>query len=72
MEQRELYFKRQEDLMAELKTLNKSLDKKSRGKIRCEKLYPSLDVRIGKLTEEITTEEEGCSIHVEENRMLLR
>lgn len=72
VEQRELYFKRQEDLMAELKTLNKSLDKKSRGKIRCEKLYPSLDVRIGKLTEEITTEEEGCSIHVEENRMLLR
>lgn len=72
MEQRELYFKKQEALIMELKTLNKSLDKKSKGRIRCDKLYPFLDVRIGRLTEEITTIEEDCNIHVEENRLLLK
>lgn len=72
VEQRELYFKKQEALIMELKTLNKSLDKKSKGRIRCDKLYPFLDVRIGRLTEEITTIEEDCNIHVEENRLLLK
>lgn len=72
VEQRELYFKKQEALIAELKSLNKALDKKSKGRIRCEKLYPFLDVQIGRLTEEITTVEEDCNIHVEENRVLLK
>ena len=72
VEQRELYFKKQEALIAELKSLNKALDKKSKGRIRCEKLYPFLDVQIGRLSEEITTVEEDCNIHVEENRVLLK
>ena len=33
--------------------------RKSKGRIRCEKLYPVLDVQIGRSTEEITTIEEG-------------
>lgn len=72
VEQRELYIKKREALTTELRFLNKALDKKSKGRIRCEKLYPSLDVQIGRLTEEITTVEENCNIHVEENRMLLK
>ena len=67
VEQRELYFKKQEALIAELKSLNKALDKKSKGRIRCEKLYPFLDVQIGRLSEEITTVEEDCNIHVDYN-----
>ena len=59
-------------MAAELKTVNKMLDKKSKGRIRCDKLYPLLDVQIGRLTEEITTIEEACNIHVEENRILLK
>ena len=52
--------------------MNRALDRKSRGRIRCEKLHPFLDVQIGRLTEEITTIEENCNIHVEENRILLK
>ncbi len=71
VEQRELYVEKRESLTMELKTVNKMLDKKSKGRIRCEKLYPFLDVQIGRWTEEITTIEENCNIHVEENRILL-
>ncbi len=71
MEQRELYLQRAEVLKSELKNVNKALDKKSKGRIRCEKLYPFLDVRIGRLTEEVTTIEEDCNIHVEENTIHL-
>ena len=72
MEQRELYIERREALAAELKIVNRALDRKSSGRIRCEKLHPFLDVQIGRLTEEITTIEENCNIHVEENRILLK
>ena len=72
MEQRNLYMEKREALTAELKTLDKELDKKSRGRIRCEKLYPSLSVQIGRLTEEITTTEEKCDIHVEDDRICLK
>lgn len=72
VEQRELYVERREALNAELKVLNKALDKRSKGRIRCEKIYPLLNVRIGRLKEEITTIEEGCEIHVEENSILLK
>ena len=72
VEQRTLYQERQEALKMELRTLSKALEKKSKGRIRCEKLYPFLDVRIGKLTEEVTTIEENCSIHAEENNILLQ
>jgi len=71
VEQRELYMKKQEELVAELKTVNKVLDRKSKGRIRCEKLHPFLDVRIGRLTEEITTIEENCDIHVKDNHIVM-
>lgn len=72
LEQRKLYIERREALTAELKTVNKALEKRSKGRIRCEKLYPNLSVRIGKASEEVITEEEDCNIHVEENRILLK
>lgn len=72
VEQRELYLDRQETLKAELRAMNKALDKKSKGRIRCEKLYPFLDVQIGRLTEEVITIEENCNIHAEENTILLK
>lgn len=72
VEQRELCMEKRESLTAELRIVNKALDRKSKGRIRCEKLYPVLDVQIGRSTEEITTIEEGCNIHVEENRILLK
>lgn len=72
VEQRDLYVERRETLTAELRTVNRALDKKSRGKVRCEKLHPSLDVQIGRLTEKITTIEDDCNIHMEENRILLK
>ena len=59
-------------LTAELRLVNKALDRKSKGRIRCEKLFPFLDVQIGRLTEELTTMEEFCNIHVEENGILLK
>lgn len=70
--QRELYTKRREELMGELRAVNKELDKKSKGRIRCEAIYPSLDVQIGRFSEKITTIEENCNIHVEDGRMLLK
>lgn len=70
--QRELYTQRREELAAELKAVNRELDKKSRGRIRCEKINPSLDVQIGRFSEKITTIEEGCNIRVEDNRILLK
>lgn len=72
VEQRDLYFERQKALTEELKILNKALERKSKGRIRCDKVYPFLEVQIGKLTEEITTMEEACNIHMEENRILLK
>ena len=71
-EQRDLYMERQESLLSELKIVNKALSRKSKGRIRCEKLYPYLDVQIGRLTEEIITIEEGCSIHAEDNRIFMK
>lgn len=71
LEQRELYLKKTETLKAKLNTVNQVLDKKSSEKIRCEKLYPVLDVRIGKLTEKITTEAEECNIHSASNSIYL-
>lgn len=70
--QRELYTKRREEIMAELRAVNKELDKKSRGRIRCEKINPSLDVQIGRFSEKITTIEEGCNIRVEDSRILMK
>lgn len=70
--QRDLYIGMREDLTAELSELDKVLDKKSAGKIQCEKLYPFLTVQIGKLREEITAAEENCNIHVVGNRILLK
>lgn len=72
VEQRDLYTDRRDTLTAELSTVNQTLNKKSTGKIWCEKLYPCLDVQIGRAAEEITTEEENCNIHIVENRILLK
>lgn len=72
VEQRELYTAKRDALMIDLRTVNKELDKKSTGRIRCEKLFPCLDVQIGRSMEEITSVEEDCNIHIEESRMLLR
>lgn len=70
-EQRELYVNRRETLAEELRAVNKILDKKSKGRIRCDKLYPYLEVQIGRAAEEVTTMEEDCNIHVEENAIVL-
>lgn len=70
--QRDLYIEKRESLTAELSDLDKVLDKKSTGRIQCEKLYPFLAVQIGRLTEEITAAEENCNIHVVGNRILLK
>lgn len=71
VEQRELYRNRVETLKAELNAASQVLGKKSEGTIQCEKLYPELEVRIGKLTEKITTMEENCNIHVASNSIHL-
>lgn len=71
VQQRELYLKKLDSLKAELRNVNQALEKKSKGRIRCEKLYPFLDVQIGRLTEEIITIEENCNIHAEENSIVL-
>ena len=60
-----------EALTAELRTVNQALNKKTKGRIRCEKLFPFLDVQIGRLSEEVITIEENCDIHVEENKIVL-
>ena len=70
--QRDLYVEKREGLTAELNDLDKVLDKKSTGRIKCEKMHPFVTVRIGRLTEEITTAEENCNIHIVGNRMLLK
>lgn len=72
VEQRELYLERLETLKAELNTVNKVLSQKSDGRIQCEKLYPLLEVQIGRLTEKITTAEENCNIHAVRNSICLR
>lgn len=71
-EQRELYVEKLEGLKTELRAVNKVLDKKTRGRIRCENLYPFLEVQIGRLKEEITTTEEKCNIRIEENSIQLK
>lgn len=70
--QRDLYTQKREELLAEFKVVNKELDKKSRGRIRCEKINPTLDVQIGRLSEQIITIEEGCNIRVEDSRILIQ
>lgn len=72
VEQRNLYIEKQAELTAELSILDEVLRKKSNGRIQCEKLHPSLEVQIGKLTQEITTAEENCSIHAVDSWILLR
>ncbi|MCI8477454.1 MAG: DUF342 domain-containing protein [Oscillospiraceae bacterium] len=72
VEQRDLYVEKRESLTTERRALNKELDKRCKGRIRCEKLYPFLEVQFGRLKEEVTTIEENCKIHVEENRILLK
>lgn len=71
VEQRELYLKRLDALKAELNAVEQVLDKKSNGRIQCEKLYPLLEVRIGRSTEKITTAEENCNIHIVANSIHL-
>lgn len=71
VEQRGLYLEKLENLKADLYGVNKVLEKRSKGRIRCEELYPFLDVRIGNLAEEIITIEENCSIHAEGNSILM-
>lgn len=71
VEQRNFYTEKREALTIEFKSVNKVLDKKSKGKIRCEKLYPTLDVQIGRLSEQVLTVEENCDIHVEDNKIFL-
>lgn len=71
-EQRNLYLDRLAELKAEIRQVNQELDKKSRGRIRCEKLYPVLEVQFGRLSEEIITTEEKCNIRVEDGVILLQ
>lgn len=54
-EQRELNMTRMEELKKELREAEQLLEKTSRGKIRCEKLHPVLEVQFGRLTQEITS-----------------
>lgn len=72
VEQRDLYNEKRETLKTEIREVNKELGKRTRGRVECEELYPSLTVQIGRTIETITTEEEACKIHVEESRMYLR
>lgn len=72
LEQRDLYIERLESLKSELRDVNRALSKRCKGIIRCEKLYPILDVRFGRLTEELFSPKEKCSIHVENNIIYLK
>ena len=72
VEQRKLYTEKQEALTLELRALHKELEKKTKGRIRCEKVYPSLEIQIGRLKEEISLEEENCNIHCEQSIILMR
>lgn len=71
-EQRDLYAEQRDALSEELKQVNTVLNKRTRGRIRCEQLYPILEIQIGRLTKEIITREEKCNIHVEENHIVLK
>lgn len=71
-ERRDMNLSRLGELKEEIRVVNQMLDKKSRGKIRCEKVYPVLEVQFGRLTEEIITVEEKCNIHVENGAILLQ
>lgn len=71
VQQREIYLERLDTLKLETRKINQALEKKSKGRIRCEKLYPFLDVQIGRLKEEVITIEENCNIHAEENSIVL-
>lgn len=70
--QRDLYTEKRETLAADLKTASMALSKRTKGRIRCENLYPVLDVRIGRLSKEIISAEEKCNIHAEDNQILLK
>lgn len=70
--QRDLNMGHLEELKKEFREVSQMLDKENRGKIRCEKLYPVLEVQFGKLTKEITTVEEKCNIHVENGTILMQ
>lgn len=72
VEQRNLYMEKQSSLAAELSILDELLRKRSNGRIQCQKLHPFLEVQIGKLTQEIVTEEENCNIHAVDSWILLR
>ena len=72
LEQRQLYTEKREALTVELQYLDQVLSKKSKGRVRCEKLYPFLDIRIGRLAEEIISIEEDCNIHVEDRKICLK
>lgn len=72
VEQRNLYVEKQSSLTAELSILDELLRKRSSGRIQCQKLHPVLEVQIGKLTQEITAEEENCNIHAVDSWILLR
>lgn len=72
VEQRNLYVEKQSSLAAELGIFDELLRKGSTGRIQCQRLYPSLEVQIGKLTQEIATEEENCNIHAVDSWILLR
>lgn len=72
LEQRGLYAEKREALAGELKELNAVLSKKTKGRIRCEKLFPLVEVQIGRVAETITTEEELCEIHAADNKIFLR
>ena len=70
--QRDLYTEKRETLAADLKTASMALSKRTKGRIRCENLYPVLDVQIGRLSKEIISAEEKCNIHAEDNQILLK
>ena len=72
VEQRNLYAEKQSSLTAELSILDELLRKRSTGRIQCQRLHPFLEVQIGKLTQEITTEEENCNIHAVDSWIFLR
>lgn len=72
VKQRSLYMEQMESLKTNLYSVNSVLKKPSKGRIRCEELYPFLDVRIGDFSEEIITIEEKCSIHLEGSSILLQ
>lgn len=71
-EQREIYLDKLEKLRMDLRIVNKALDAKTKGKIRCEKLYPFLDVQFGKRKIEIITIEDDCDLHVKDNCIVLK